>query len=376
MCAKDTDGKRGATVARTRVFISSTFYDLKYIRADLELFVRELGYEPILNERGSIAYGSEEKLEEYAYQEVDLSDIVVCIIGGRYGTGSQQEPYSISQMELRRAVENGKQVYIFVEKSVHAEYGTYLMNRTTADIKYRHVDNTAVYAFLEEVEALPKNNPMASFETSRDIIEYLKLQWSGLFQRFLSDHGRSSELNVLKSMQSTAETLDNLVQFLTTQTGDASSQPVQDILIASHPAFERLRSLLAVPYRVFFTTHDELAAWLPQRSFKPSVVDWDEPDVEEWLRITVGETYQYLHISTKLFGSDGKLLPMTSKEWNDELIWLETVEVKQDEDDDDDDDKKEPRRRTAPAQSPARRLPPQPARRAPQSPSSRVPRSS
>ena len=51
-------------MARPRVFVSSTFYDLKYIRQDLEYFIKEMGYDPILNERGTIAYGSAERLEE------------------------------------------------------------------------------------------------------------------------------------------------------------------------------------------------------------------------------------------------------------------------------------------------------------------------
>lgn len=37
-------------MARPRVFISSTFYDLKQIRADLDNFIRSLGYDVVRNE--------------------------------------------------------------------------------------------------------------------------------------------------------------------------------------------------------------------------------------------------------------------------------------------------------------------------------------
>ena len=87
-------------MAKPRIFISSTFYDLRHVRADLERFIRDMGYDPVLNERGAIPYGKESALEEYCYREIDLCDIVVAIIGGRYGSGSDSEPYSISQMEL------------------------------------------------------------------------------------------------------------------------------------------------------------------------------------------------------------------------------------------------------------------------------------
>jgi hypothetical protein len=41
-------------MARPRVFISSTYYDLKYIRGGLEAFVKQTGYDPILFEKGDI----------------------------------------------------------------------------------------------------------------------------------------------------------------------------------------------------------------------------------------------------------------------------------------------------------------------------------
>lgn len=79
-------------MARPRVFISSTFYDLRQIRDDLERFVRDLGYEPVRHETGAIPYGHESPPEEYAYREVETCDIVVAVIGGRFGSASAQDP--------------------------------------------------------------------------------------------------------------------------------------------------------------------------------------------------------------------------------------------------------------------------------------------
>lgn len=44
-------------MAKPRIFISSTFYDLRQIRSDIDLFIEGLGYEPIRNEEGDIPYG-------------------------------------------------------------------------------------------------------------------------------------------------------------------------------------------------------------------------------------------------------------------------------------------------------------------------------
>lgn len=53
-----------------RVFISSTFYDLKYIRENLRYLVRNLGYEPILSEEGSVFYDPSLHVQEACLTEV------------------------------------------------------------------------------------------------------------------------------------------------------------------------------------------------------------------------------------------------------------------------------------------------------------------
>lgn len=116
-------------MARPRVFISSTHFDLKTVRGDLERYIVGRGFEPVLSERGNIPYGKDKHLEEYCYREIELSDIVVAIIGGRYGSESTDRPYSISQKELRTALDLGKPVYIFVQRSVLLEYRTYERNK-------------------------------------------------------------------------------------------------------------------------------------------------------------------------------------------------------------------------------------------------------
>ena len=200
-------------MAHPRVFISSTYYDLKNLRADLERYIKDRGFDPVLNERGQIPYGNDEKLEEYCYKEIEHCDILVSIIGGRRGSSSSHDPYSISQKELKTAIDLGRPVYIFVEKSVLSEYKTYEKNKESKNILYVAVDNVAIYQFMDEVFSLPINNQVAPFETSSDITEYLQEQWSGLFQRLLRDDARKKEVILLDDLKATAKTLNQLVTF-------------------------------------------------------------------------------------------------------------------------------------------------------------------
>ena len=311
-------------MSRPRVFISSTFFDLKQVRADLERFIKQLGYDPVLHERGRVAYGSDKKLEEYCYREIDQCDIVVSIIGGRFGSESQENPYSISQMELKTAIDHGKAVYIFVDRSVYSEFATYQKNRNVPRVKYSFVDNVTVYKFLEDVEALPKNNPITPFENAQDIMDFLKEQWAGLFQRSLQEQSRLKEVGLVESMASTAHTLNQLVTFLTEERRN-SDRAIRDILLTNHPAFQRLKTLLKVKYRVFFTNRAELTAWLKARSFSPvDEKDWDVPQFEEWVdQRETGTEMILLKVSTDLFDENGNLRIYTAQEWNDDLIYLE-----------------------------------------------------
>ena len=53
-------------MARPRIFISSTFYDLRQVRSDMERSIRELGYEPVRHETEAIPYSNDEPPESGA----------------------------------------------------------------------------------------------------------------------------------------------------------------------------------------------------------------------------------------------------------------------------------------------------------------------
>src|SRR5690554_5861044 len=99
-----------------------------------------------------------------------------------------------------------------------------------------------VYKFIEEIEKLPQNNPISTFEHSNEIISFLKEQWSGLFQRFLQQQSRISENIVIENINATATTLNQLVNFLTEERKN-SDNTIKEILFSNHPIFVKLKNL-------------------------------------------------------------------------------------------------------------------------------------
>lgn len=320
-------------MAKPRIFISSTFYDLKQIRTDLDRFIKEMGYDSVRNEQGNIPYGKEEKLEEYCYKEIGFVDVLVSIVGGKYGSSSSTHSgYSISQMEINTALKLEKQVFIFIDKNVYSEYRTYLVNKGNDKVKYHFIDNIKIYEHIEFLESLPKNNPIHAFESSEDIISFLKEQWAGLFQRFLQEQRRNTEIGYLQGLENTANTLNQLIQFLT-EDKKGKEDTIRDLLLSNHPIMERLKKLTGVSYRVFFLTREELKEWLKARNYQ--AVDkkhWDKPSEEEYI-LTRNNKQYLLKVASKLFDKNGNLISLTKDEWKDEYVQLEVTDVKEDDDD-------------------------------------------
>lgn len=189
-------------MAKIRVFISSTFYDLEQIREDLEKFIENFGYEPVLSEKGDIPYGKEEELEEYCYKEIENCDIIVALIGGRFGSLSKYKERSITQIEIETSLKLKKQVYVFINKDVLSEFKTYLINKGNPKINYNYVDDVKIFEFIDKIYSLKKNNPIFPFDTAKDIKKVLTKQWAGLFQSFLrkqiEDDNKTNIIEVTK----------------------------------------------------------------------------------------------------------------------------------------------------------------------------------
>lgn len=195
-------------MAHLRVFISSTFYDLRHIRSSLEGFVERMGYEAVMSEKGRIAYDPDIPLDESCYREASSADIFVLIIGGRYGHASSDEDIkgkpdfydryeSITKKEYDSAARRDIPIYILVERSVFSEYETYKKNKGNDTIEYAHVDSINVFQLLESILKKSRNNPVHQFERHTEIEEWLREQWAGFFRELINRRSDQKQLSSL-----------------------------------------------------------------------------------------------------------------------------------------------------------------------------------
>lgn len=321
-------------MAKPRVFISSTFYDLRQVRSDIDTFIENLGYEAVKNEDGDIPYGRENALEEYCYKEVKSADILVSIIGGRFGSQSKRDGSSISQIELKTALKENKQVYIFIENNVLSEYETYLLNKENDLMKYRYVDDKRIYEFIEEIKAVNRNNNIKSFETASDITKYLKEQFAGLFQRFLEEQTRIKEISLIRNLDKTAQTLNKLVTFLSDE-NKGQAEDINKILMINHPLVESLRTTLQIPYNFYIDGYSDMKQLLDAWGFiefnasefemlEPT--PWDGYDlVSVWIKFQNKKKF-YLRIANDIFDEEMKLRFIKKTDWKDTFLTFNEVE--------------------------------------------------
>lgn len=318
-------------MAKPRVFLSSTYYDLYQSREDIERFVRSMGYDCVRHETGAIPYTRDRRLEASAYREVDQCDIFVTIIGGKFGSESKEvEGNSITQNEISRALEKGIQVYAFVEQNTLTEYQTWKINKENDSMKFRYADDARIYSFIDRLYSLPQNNPITGFKTISDVTFYLQEQWAGLFQRYLSQQQRMNEVTLVEDMKSVAATLQEMVNFLQKSNQD-KDEALRSILATNHPIFLHLAKLTNTNYRVFFSNRKEMIAWLRARGWKAVDKDtYSEGSVDEWAHDDLG----WLEFKKKFFDSNGILLSIPQVDWEDDWIILtKPANQKSDEDD-------------------------------------------
>ena len=235
-------------MAKPKIFVSSTYYDLKHIRAVLTAFIQQFGYEPVLFERGNILFHHDRIAEQSCIEEVEACDIMILVIGGRYGSLSKEdqelhatdpqkffdEIRSITRKEYEKARERELPIFIFVEEGVLSEYRTFLQNRESTEIRYAHVDDRRIYEMLHDIYVQRTNNFVKGFSSHDDIINWLREQWAGLFadalkrkqsdSRITSLQSQISELaNVVTSLKSYSE---EIVRIIDTSNASATIEKV------------------------------------------------------------------------------------------------------------------------------------------------------
>jgi hypothetical protein len=202
---------------KPRVFVSSTYYDLRHVRERIEKFIDDYGFESVLFESDKVTYEHNKSIDSSAYNEVTLCNIMILIVGGRYGTPStslspmeDQKKYdveyvSITLKEFDTALKRNIPIFIFIDKNVYSEYQTYKENQDFLDnyekysdsksgkelkFKFAHVDSINIFKFIDSIKA----KPIKTFDQVEEVENYLQNQLAGMFYLYLDNLQKQKEV--------------------------------------------------------------------------------------------------------------------------------------------------------------------------------------
>lgn len=211
-------------MARPRVFVSSTYCDLKYVRERLSHFLERLGFEPVLFENDDIFFEYGEEIDDSCFNEIKYCHFMVLIIGKNYGNAIHEDEgkkregenyISITKREYETAVESKIPISVFVDKSVDIEYELYKKNKENLSkynppLEFNQVENVGVFDFLNSLGPVFRKK----FDKIEDIEKFILNQVSGMVYEYLESkkNGEKTFLNEINDLRAQTGVINSLVE--------------------------------------------------------------------------------------------------------------------------------------------------------------------
>jgi Domain of unknown function (DUF4062) len=253
---------------RTRIFVSSTFFDLEQVREDIRTTITQLGHEPLLNEYPSFPVLPDLDTVENCKKAVRSCDLFVLIVGGRRGSLDPASGKSVTNVEYEAAVQGGIDCFVFVSEKLMTLLPVWRKNPETDFVPF--VDSPQVFEFVERISTAQKW--MFPYAKASQIAEILKIQLS-VFLKSLLDRRKGGKLDPIKGFEKETERARQL----------ALDRPplweyslTEELLRSKLSAIKReyddlKKGLLFRPARTI-SAEEYLQSWIPSKLNDPAVL--------------------------------------------------------------------------------------------------------
>jgi nucleoside 2-deoxyribosyltransferase len=318
-------------MASLRVFVSSTYYDLRHVRNDLYLFIKGMGYDPVMHDKGGVSYTQDTTIEQSCYNELSTCDIVVCIIGNKFGSKAASGDFSITMEELQTAIQQKKKVYTYIVKDVLIENQTYEKNIKTGSFLPAFADDVRIHEFVSEMKRTVKNNFIMPFETVNDIIDNLKMQLSGLFQHLLMLESSATESKTFNDLVLVSSKIKELMDSLSKQENDFYGK-FESTIFTDNQILKRIRNFVGLGKAMFFASdRDAIIDFLKVIGFS-NIILQKEAKVITLEKTFNGKIYT-ITLNDELFGPNGKIRDIRDSTQLEKLLICDVRESVDTEDD-------------------------------------------
>lgn len=252
-----------------KVFVSSTCYDLAMAREQIRSFLVRLGYDPIMSEYSDVLYDPRTHTHTSCLQEVPNADMVVLLIGARFGGKiipealsnvdlenlskssfditvlEDMDKLSVTQLETLKAIDASIPVFAFVDEKVMHDHLVYQKNKDLiGQIRFPSIEKPEaakyIFEFINFLQHRNTGNSVISFGKLEDIENHLRKQWASLFQRLLREQREKSYEE--RKMFTISEQIEELKTAMISTIGNAQNREVARGVIK----YRRLSDFLSV----------------------------------------------------------------------------------------------------------------------------------
>jgi hypothetical protein len=204
--------------------------------------------------------------------EVATSDVVVLIVGSRFGgksvpealskldfekldkesksteTLKAKENLSVTQLEILKAVESGIPVFTFIDDGVWHDHALYEKNKNKPiinEIEFPSIEKpetaSFIFEFINFLRHRARGNSVFQFSKTQDIENILRRQWSGLFQKLLQE--QRTQAIERKRIDNLSEQFSDLKTAILTSIGSSNERDVARGVVRYRRLLDFVKSL-------------------------------------------------------------------------------------------------------------------------------------
>ena len=175
-----------------RVFISSTCFDLLDLRAELEVFFKSAGVEPVMSDSltSDFQVSQERNSIETCLANVRTCEHFIIILSNRYGPTLEKAGYnavSATHLEYLEARKNNIPVHMYVRDRLEADYAIWKSNAEKSNLNLAWCKSQKDWKIFEFIEAHRKltevggNNWFWIFRNSIELKERITRDFKDAF---------------------------------------------------------------------------------------------------------------------------------------------------------------------------------------------------
>ena len=235
-----------------------------------------MGDDPILSDYDDVLYDPRIHTHTSCVDEVNNCDMLILLIGSRYGGKStvealkridfdllknkginkeklEQTNLSVTQLEVIKAIENSIPIYTFIEQRVWNDHKVYEKNKDKEfidEIIFPSIEKreTAeyIFEFINFIRLRAVGNSIFIFEKEQDIENTLKKQWAAYFQRLLYEQ-RIRDAN-RKQMETLNDKIDDLKNAILSSIEDSKQRLIANSVVNYRKLIEFLIDIVDSQY--------------------------------------------------------------------------------------------------------------------------------